>query len=456
METKYNISLFIFRRDLRLEDNTALIAALKSSKQVVAAFIFDPKQCTDANEFKSDNAVQFMIETLQELDVEFKKRKSQLYLFYGNPHEIIEKLFLKLKIDALFLNEDYTPFSLKRDEHLEHLCIKHNVVLHQFTDELLIDPKKIMSGNGTPYTIFTPFFKKTFQEHVSEPIKNKYKNYYSGLISFSQDEKIYEKILSSKNKDLWMHGGRKNAIKILASLKDFKDYEHTKDYPSLSTTNLSPYLKFGVCSTREAYHAIVEQLGGFHPLIRALFWRDFFTYVAYHSPFVFGHAYKEKFDKIPWQNDKKKFKLWCSGNTGFPIVDAGMRQLNATGFMHNRVRMIVASFLIKDLHINWQWGEKYFAQKLIDYDPAVNNGNWQWVASTGSDSTPYFRIFNPWLQQKKFDSKCAYIKQWVPELKDVPAKIIHCAYENNIKNYTKPICDHKTEAAITLRMYKKI
>ncbi|MDR3647203.1 MAG: deoxyribodipyrimidine photo-lyase [Candidatus Babeliales bacterium] len=462
MDNKHNIALFIFRRDLRLEDNTALIAALENSKQVICAFIFDPQQCTDKNSFKSDNALQFMIESLQEIDAELQKRKSKLYTFYGYTHEVIEQLVLEQKIEAVFINRDYTPFSLKRDESIEHLCAKHNVKLEQFEDELLIDPTHFMTGNGDPYSIFTPFFKKASLLRIPEPIENKYKNFYDKDI---KSECTFPFVVSvcaanvsnhnGNNKNMWVHGGRKNAQKILASLKDFKDYEHIRDYPSLSTTNLSPYLKFGVCSPREVYHAIVKELTIYHPLIRSLFWRDFFTYTAYHSPFVFGHAFKEKYDKIPWENDKKKFNLWCTGNTGFPIVDAGMRQLNETGFMHNRVRMITASFLIKDLHIDWQWGEKYFAQKLVDYDPAVNNGNWQWVASTGCDSTPYFRIFNPWLQQKKFDVECTYIKTWVDELKDIPAKIIHKAYENDITGYPKPICDHKVEAAITLKMYKK-
>lgn len=456
MENNYNISLFIFRRDLRLQDNTALIAALKSSKQVIAVFVFDIAQITNQNEFKSSNAIQFMIETLQELDSELRKRGSQLYLFYGNTDEIITKLFKEIKIDAIFINEDYTPFSLKRDLLIQHICVKHEVKLHQFCDELLIDPKQIVTGNGTPYTIFTPFFKKAFQEKISKPQENKYKNFYSQSINFASNNKIYQRILSSENDNLWQRGGRKDVLKILRSIKKFHDYDKIRNYPTLHTTNLSPYLKFGVCSIREAYYAIVENLSIYHPLIRSLFWRDFFTYVAYHSPFVFGHAFKEKYDKISWNYDKKKFEMWCNGKTGFPIVDAGMRQLNETGFMHNRVRMITASFLIKDLHINWQWGEKYFAQKLVDYDPAVNNGNWQWVASTGCDSTPYFRIFNPWLQQKKFDPNCEYIKTWIPELKAVAAKIIHKAYETHIANYPKPICEHKIEAASTLKMYKKL
>jgi len=478
-ESKYNISLFIFRRDLRLEDNTALIAALENSDTVIPAFIFDPRQFTDKNEFKSDSALQFMLESLQELDAELQKKGSRLYVFYGDSQEVIAKLFLEQKIDAIFLNSDYTPFSLKRDEAIEHLCAKHNVQLEQFKDELLIDPQNFKTGNGDPYSIFTPFFKKAFQQDVSEPVKNKYKNYFNKdikggkldmLAPFDPSTGLGTRASGGNNKsargelvepyehnnNLWVQGGRKNALKILSTLKDFKNYDKTRDYPSIDTTNLSPYLKFGACSIREAYYAIYNQLGGNHSLIRSLFWRDFFTYVTYHSPFVFRHAYKEKYDKIAWSYDKAKFKLWCAGKTGFPIVDAGMRQLNETGFMHNRVRMITASFLIKDLHIDWQWGEKYFAQKLVDYDPSVNNGNWQWVASTGCDSTPYFRIFNLWLQQKKFDPECLYIKTWIPELKDVSAKIIHKAYENIIKNYPKPICDHKVEAAITLKMYKKI
>jgi len=231
-------------------------------------------------------------------------------------------------------------------------------------------------------------------------------------------------------------------------------YAATKDIPALSTSNLSAHLKFGTLSIRETYHAIKKILGPTHLLLRQLYWRDFFTHVAYYSPFVFGHAFHEKYDQLIWEHDDKKFQRWCTGTTGFPIVDAGMRQLTTTGFMHNRVRMIAASFLTKDLHIDWRWGEKFFAQQLIDYDPAVNNGNWQWCASTGCDAQPYFRIFNPWLQQKKFDTECIYIKRWIPELKKVAPATIHTWYANKLpSNYPKPMVDHTQEARITKQWF---
>jgi deoxyribodipyrimidine photo-lyase len=219
-------------------------------------------------------------------------------------------------------------------------------------------------------------------------------------------------------------------------------------------------------SVREIFHALIKQLGTKHPLVRQLYWRDFFTYLAYHKPSVFGHPYQEKYQHLEWNNNKKLFTTWCKGETGFPIVDAGMRELNATGFMHNRVRMIVASFLVKDLHINWLWGEKYFAQQLVDYDPAVNNGNWQWCASTGCDAQPYFRIFNPWLQQKKYDSECIYIKKWIPELISYSPKIIHNWFkesfdrlrmngQNKTKGYPRPIVDHKRQSDLAKKWYRK-
>lgn len=237
----------------------------------------------------------------------------------------------------------------------------------------------------------------------------------------------------------------------------FQNYKDTHDFPSLSTTLLSPHLKFGSLSIREVYHTIAAKLGGEHSLIRQLYWRDFYSQIAFHAPFVFGHPYQKKFQTLPWSENKKAFAAWCAGKTGFPIVDAGMRQLNQTGFMHNRVRMIVASFLVKDLHINWLWGERYFAQQLIDYDPAVNNGNWQWCASTGCDPQPYFRIFNPWLQQKKFDPEAEYIKKWVVELQDIPTQLIHNWYRSDdiIPHYPRPIVEHSKESKKAKEDYRR-
>jgi len=449
---KFNLSLFIFRRDLRLEDNTALTKALELSKKVICIFIYDPCQISDQNIYKSDNAIQFMNESLKDLNQQLKQKGSKLYLFNDEPEIVIANLIKELKFDAIFLNEDYTPFSLKRDLKIKELCIKNNIKFHSFEDVLLIDPKKFMSLNGTPYSIFTPFFKKASKQEILKPAKLNFKNFYNQKINL-KESKIDFKYKNTKSN---VQGSRSQVLKILKNVKKFKNYANEKDFPFLETTNLSAYLKFGVCSIREAYYAIEKQFGNKHALIRQLFWRDFFTYIAYHSPFIFEQPFKEKYEKLKWIYDSKKFELWCNGQTGFPIIDAGMRQLNETGYMHNRVRLITASFLVKDLHINWQLGEKYFAQKLIDYDPAVNNGNWQWVASTGADSTPYFRIFNPWLQQKKFDPNCEYIKKWVKELKNVDSKIIHRAYENKIKGYPKPIIEHKIEAAKALKFYKNL
>jgi len=211
----------------------------------------------------------------------------------------------------------------------------------------------------------------------------------------------------------------------------------------MGTSNLSVYLKFGCCSIREAYNCIVQNFGPDHALLRQFYWRDFFSYIGWHFPHVFGHAFHHQYDKIIWRNDHREFQHWTDGTTGFPIVDAGMRQLNQTGMMHNRVRMIVASFLVKDLHISWRWGERYFAQHLLDYDPCLNNGNWQWAASTGCDAQPYLRIFNPWLQQQKFDPDCIYIKRWIPELRNFSSSIIHKWYYKPLMgNYPEPMLDH--------------
>jgi len=454
----YKKSLFIFRRDLRLDDNTGLRAALEQSDAVIPCFIFDPRQVGEKNPYRSANAIQFMIESLEDLDEQLHAKKGKLYLFYGEAEKIIAQLITKEKIDAVFLNQDYTPFSIKRDQAISKACHQHNVAFHAEHDALINPPETIMTGNGTPYAVFTAFWKKSRIVPVEQPIKIKHTNFYIKAISTSFAHKELEKkILPTRNKLIASHGGRDQAFKILNKISNFMQYPSTHDIPSIPTTHLSAHLKFGTISVREAYSKIAKELGAGHPLIRQLYWRDFFTYVAYHSPFVFGHAYHEKYDNLAWSYSKKAFQAWCEGKTGFPIVDAGMRELNTTGFMHNRVRMVVASFLTKDLHIDWRWGEKYFATQLVDYDPAVNNGNWQWAASTGCDAQPYFRIFNPWLQQKKFDPACTYIKTWVPELADVNKKTIHNWFKNDaiINGYPRPIIDHAIESRIAKEMYRR-
>lgn len=456
--THYQKSLFIFHRDLRLEDNTALIQALENSALVIPCFIFTPEQI-EHNPYRSDHCLQFMIESLEDLVKQLYNKMGKLYVFYGNPEDIVKQCIQEIHIDAVFTNRDYTPYSQQRDDKILAVCKKHHINFQVFDDALIHAPENTLKSDGTPYTIFTPFYRSASNLKVDEPKKNILKNYFTNSISFDRGVEIFEKILPNRFSTNALQGGRSNALKILANLNSYSDYELHRNFPKDNkTTHLSAYLKFTACSPREVYHAICKHFGKQHDLIRELFWRDFFTSIAYFFPHVFKGAFREKYNQVEWNNDKEIFDRWCNGTTGFPIVDAGMREMNATGFMHNRVRMIVASFLVKDLHIDWRWGERYFAQQLIDYDPAVNNGNWQWAASTGCDAQPYFRIFNPWNQQKKFDEEAIYIKRWIPELKELSPKIIHEWYKENgnlfNKGYPYPIVDHAVESKIALERYR--
>ncbi|MEM2131229.1 MAG: deoxyribodipyrimidine photo-lyase [Candidatus Woesearchaeota archaeon] len=463
------ISIFIFRRDLRFHDNTAFIEALKQAKKnnffLMPIFIFDDRQINN-NEFFSKNAFSFMINSLEHLNLELKKDNLKLYFFKGIAHEVIEKIILDFrkknkKIFSVYVNKDYTPFSLKRDFLIKNICDKYNVNFFSYSDALLNEP-----GTLKTYTIFTPFWKAHSQIPVKKPekieIKDYEKSFYNEKIDFEKtlteikkefEDKILE-IKSSFSYDIT------NLEEIKKNLLNLTNYEFSRDYPIKNTSFLSAHLKFGTISIREAFYFINEKLGSFHPLLRQLYWRDFFYHIAYNFPDVFGNPFNKKYKNVKWLLDEKKFNAWKSGLTGFPIVDAGMRQLNQTGYMHNRVRMIVASFLTKDLHINWLLGEKYFAQKLIDYDPCLNNGNWQWSSSVGCDAQPYFRIFNPWLQQKKFDPDCLYIKKWLPELNDLKSAEIHNLEFIDLSfkgiNYPKPIVNHSTESKKAIDYFKNI
>lgn len=435
---KFKTSLFIFRRDLRLEDNTGLIYALKHSERVIPAFIFTPEQI-EHNPFRSDHCLKFMLESLEDLQNQLKEKGGRLYLFKGKPEEIVARCISELSIDALIVNRDYTPYSIKRDENLEKACKERQVSFISCEDALLNPPEETLKKDGKPYTIFTPYFRNALKIQVMLPIKNTESNYFQGKIPFADSLIPFPKTINL------LKGGRNEALKILTNLRSFN-----------GSTHLSAYLKFTVCSPREVYAAISSELNPHHELIRALYWRDFFTSIAFFFPHVFTSAFQAKYDKVSWSYDKDAFLRWCKGRTGFPIVDAGMREMNETGFMHNRVRMITASFLTKDLLIDWRWGEKYFAQNLIDYDPAVNNGNWQWAASTGCDAQAHFRIFNPWTQQKKFDPECLYIKKWVPELQNFSPKVIH-EWDSMHSDgaYPSPIVDHKQASKEALLAYSK-
>ncbi len=456
----YKTSVFIFRRDLRLHDNTGLIKAATNSDIVIPIFNIDPVQVGPSNKYRSIAAIQFMTESLHDLVAQHKAKNAKLFVLYGDVIQNVQIIIQKHHIDALFINHDYTPFSKKRDDKLQKLCTKYNVAFHAYHDELLIgNPDNIKNSAGKPFTRYTPFFKRTRTIAIATPQRlPKNANFYRAHLVGQKNLRILEKIVKA-NKSHHVHGGTRAARKILRTLKNFKHYDHDRNFPARGmTTHLSAAHKFGVISIRESYHAITQALGQNTQLIAELYWRDFFTYLAYHAPHIFGKPFYKKFGHLSWSPNKHHFRAWRMGTTGFPIVDAGMRQLNKTGWMHNRVRMIAASFLVKDLHIDWRWGERYFATQLIDYDPAVNNGNWQWIASTGADAQPYFRIFNPWLQQKKFDTDCHYIKKWLPELQEFPNKIIHTWYADQptTKDYPKPIVHHEEEATKSINAFKKL
>ncbi|HEY8096825.1 MAG TPA: deoxyribodipyrimidine photo-lyase [Methylobacter sp.] len=448
--TCYSASLFIFRRDLRLHDNTALHEALRLSTQVVPCFIFDPRQI-EPHPYQSKPGLQFMLQSIDDLRQQLQEAGGKLALYHALPEQVVKQLAEQQKIQAVFINRDYTPFSRQRDDQLAAVCKQLGVALHVLPDSLLNEPELAVKNDKTPYKVFTAFYNHARQIPVALPQALVKWNFLATDSEFTTDQ------LALPQAESAVKGGRKQALAILDRLGDYADYQNTRDFPALNATSkLSAHLKFGTCSIREVYYAVTERLGNEHPLLRELYWRDFFTHIAYHFPHVFGRAFLEKFANLHWDNNPDYFQAWCDGKTGFPIVDAGMRELNATGYMHNRWRMIAASFLVKDLHIDWRWGERYFAQHLVDYDPSVNNGNWQWAASTGCDAQPYFRIFNPWLQQLKFDPDCRYIYRWLPELRDFPLKAIHqWDKRHSACGYPAPIVEHGRESKLSKARFKE-
>lgn len=445
----YERSLFIFRRDFRLEDNTALILAMETSRTVVAVFIFDPRQCLPKrlgrpHDYFSPKAAAFLRQSVDALGFVIEKRGGRLYRLYGPCDKVLEDLLDREKFEAVFINKDYTPFSRQRDGLIRKVCESRSVAFEEHDDALLCPPGSVMKGSdgkAGPYTVFTPFYKKALTVKVPAVRRNAGVNFGQGELHSGFLLKPGQ--LPDLDDVAMVVGGRSAGEALLERIGEFHDYDEDRDIPALgATTRLSAHLKFGTLSVREVRQALLDVLGEEHPLIRQLYWRDFFVHIAHFFPHVFGHAFYDEYEQIPWQNDASLYAAWCEGRTGFPLVDAGMRELNATGFMHNRVRMVVASFLVKDLHIDWRWGEKYFAQKLVDYDPSVNNGNWQWAASTGCDHQPYFRIFNPVLQQRRFDPDFVYIRKWVPEF--------------DTKNYPQPVISHSDAVAWTKAAFKRV
>jgi deoxyribodipyrimidine photo-lyase len=448
---RYDTSLFIFRRDLRMADNTALNEALRHSRKVIACFILDDRQI-EAHAYQSKPALHFMMQSLGDLANQFESIQANLAFFSGLPVDVIETLYRQYGINAVFFNRDYTPFSRGRDVEIAQVCHSLQIDLVITPDALINEPEQAVKSDGSAYRVFTAFYNNArhFGVALPEPLAS------GTFLTVESTANLDAFAQMGSAQHSLIEGGRTQALKQLATIHRCVDYTKTRDFPALqSTSHFSAHLKFGTLSVREVFSGIAQVLELDHPLLRQLYWRDFMTHIAYHFPHVFGHAFIEKFDRLPWENNRDYFDAWTQGRTGFPIVDAGMRELNETGFMHNRVRMIVASFLTKDLRISWRWGERYFAQHLIDYDPCLNNGNWQWAASTGCDAQPYFRIFNPWLQQQKFDANGEYIYRWVPELRGVPLKTIHQWDKKHAGNfYPAPIVDHSKESQITKAFFK--
>lgn len=415
---KEKICIFWFRRDLRWEDNRGLYHALKSGLKVLPIFIFDPKILSQLED-KKDRRVDFIFQALEAMNTQASSPR--IKYFYGAPLDIYQKLIKEYDIQAVFTNEDYEPYAISRDQTIETFLGQHNIPFHKYKDQVIFAKDEILKKDGTPYTVYTPYAKVWLSMLAQQPIKiYQSERYLENFYGF-ENQNFSLDFLGFLNTDI-DYTPPKIDVNIL------KDYDKNRDYPALdATSKLGVHLRFGTISPRKLVLAAQKYNIVY---LKELIWREFFMQILWHFPYVVQYAFRDKYQDFQWRNNEEEFKRWCEGQTGFPLVDAGMRELNATGFMHNRVRMLVASFLVKDLQVDWRWGEVYFAQKLIDFDLAQNNGNWQWVAGTGVDAAPYFRVFNPNMQLEKFDKHKLYIAKWVPEY-GTPA-------------YPQPMLDHTT------------
>jgi deoxyribodipyrimidine photo-lyase len=411
------VSIFWFRRDLRLKDNVGLMYALKGEFPVLSIFIFDTT-ILDKLKDKRDQRVTFIYKALEKIKVELNDLGSDLQVYHGNPEYIWKELLNKYDVQVVYANEDYEPNAIKRDKKIEKLLSQHQRHLHLYKDQCIFAKDDVLKNDGTPYTVYTPYKNKWREKLTPKDIASvKTLKYKDNFLSLKKEKMLTLADIGFKETQVL---NKKTSInKDIITL-----YDKQRDLPYIEGTSLmGVHLRFGTVSVRRCAQIGLELN---QTWLDELIWREFFMQILYHFPHVVTKSFKEKYEKIKWLNNNDQFKMWCEGKTGYPLVDAGMRELNATGHMHNRVRMLTASFLVKHLLIDWRWGEKYFASKLMDYDQSANNGNWQWAAGTGCDAAPYFRIFNPYTQQKKFDPEFVYIKKWVPEYgtDDYPHEIV--------------------------------
>lgn len=432
---KDKVCIFWFRRDLRLDDNVGLYQALQTEYPVLPIFIFDAEILEKLP--KNDARVSFFHEQLQKMQKELQNKfESGIGMYMGNPLTVFEQLLKEFKIDSVFANHDYEPYARDRDRQVQSFLEKNDVNFHTFKDQIIFEKNNILKNDGNPYVVYTPY-KNRWKENFNPSL------HLIDYDTLSNFHKLYKKT-NLPNLQLSDIGFEPSNIQV----SDFKvtpyliqQYEGTRNFPAVEngTSRLGPHLRFGMVSIRKMMKkAIAEENEVFW---NELIWREFFMQILWHFPNTVNNAFKPKYDRIVWRNNEAEFELWKKGETGYPLVDAGMRELNATGFMHNRVRMLVASFLCKHLLIDWRWGETYFAEKLLDYDLASNIGNWQWASGSGVDAAPYFRIFNPTTQVEKFDGKKEYINKWIPELQDL--------------TYPSKMVDHKMARERCLKVYKE-
>ncbi|MEO8766117.1 MAG: deoxyribodipyrimidine photo-lyase [Ginsengibacter sp.] len=427
------VNIFWFRRDLRMHDNSALYHALKSNIPVLPVFIFDAN-ILDKLEEKKDARVEFIMEVLLGIQKELAHYDSSLEVFYGTPEHTFQQLVKSYDVQTVFANHDYEPYALERDDAIKNFLDKKNIPFKTYKDQVIFEKDEVLKDDGKPYTVYTPYsrkWKSTLTGFYTTPYP--VEKYLKNL--FKQSPQKIPSLKSMRFEQTAQNFPSKDPANEL-----IRHYGQTRDFPGISgTSRLGIHLRFGTVSIRETV-ARAQLLNS--TFLNELIWREFYMSILWHFPHVGHHkSFKPQYDHIRWRNNEKEFEKWCTGQTGYPIVDAGMRQLNETGFMHNRVRMITGSFLCKDLLIDWRWGEAYFAEKLLDFDLAANNGGWQWVAGSGCDAAPYFRIFNPELQTKKFDKHLEYVSKWVPEFQEF--------------SYLKPMVDHAKARERCLEAYRE-
>mgnify|MGYP001289849571 FL=1 len=421
-------SIFWFRRDIRIEDNNGLSEATKSKYPVIPIFIFDEK--ITENLPKNDTRINFIHKNLNKLNnLLVEKFNSKLQVFKGNPIEIIDKIVKEYNVKEVYTNHDYEPYAIKRDNFIYNNLKSKKIPFYTFKDQVIFEKNEVLKDNGSPYVVFTPYMRKWKQ--------NLKKNY--SVLENNELCNNFHNLDKYNLKEISEYGFEKNISEVInfdVSKKIIEEYEKKRNFPSLnSTSKIGPFLRFGVISIRSLVKYVLKFSN--ETFLNELIWREFFMQILFHFPNSSTSSFKSKYDNIKWVNDKKMFEAWKNGKTGFPIVDAGMNELNKTGFMHNRVRMITSSFLCKQLLIDWRWGEKYFALKLNDYEMSSNVGNWQWASGSGVDAAPYFRIFNPYTQIEKFDKNYDYINNWIDLNNKYPKEIVNHkqARENCLKTY---------------------